>query len=92
MQWPETRYISFYVMTAKVIAPEIAMQWPTPVITQKSRPSKCNFLRHSGLHENYEMNQRVIPPEFFYGCNIFEARVVLPCGNDISAIEVTYFS
>ena len=35
----------------------------------KLRLSKCNFLTRNGLHENYVMCRKLIPPECFYVCS-----------------------
>ena len=52
-------------MTAKTSPPGFFYLIADPIhCTEKGRHSKCNFLMRKGLHENYVMNRRMIPPDF----------------------------
>ena len=62
-------------MASKRRPPEINLcNGPPYLLHRKSRLSKRNFLTGSDLHENYVMNQRLVPPELFYTCNVFEGQ------------------
>ena len=50
--------------------------WPAPRIhTQNSGSPKCDSWRTVELHDNYAMSRKLVLPDLFYVCNVFEGAV-----------------